>query len=185
MTKTRKGSCMRKIALILSAIIVILLAGCASALSTSYTYTVRGNTIRLVPSVSQATHYKWIITNGYQGESGWIPISDISNYILCVEPGTYSITIMGLNGSSTTKFTDSIKVQNNSDTFQITESGEETTEETETINFLDNMPEPLQSWLKDRSEWELALMVFVGAFIVLFMLHKSRKIKVTYPADKR
>lgn len=174
---------MGKVALVFALIIFIVLAGSVSALSVSYSYTVKGNTIKLTPSVSEATHYKWIIKNGYQGESGWIPVSDVCNYILCVNPGTYSITIMGLNGSSTSKFTSQIKVQNNSRTYQVTESDEEIAETTEEINFLDNVPEPFQSWLKDRAEWELAVIILAGAIIVLFLLRK-KGVKVIYPVKE-
>ncbi|GAH87077.1 unnamed protein product, partial [marine sediment metagenome] len=61
-----------------------------------FTYVVKGGMVTITPTIYGATHYKWTVVNesGVKGETTWIAIGDICNYILgFVYPTTIRVTL--------------------------------------------------------------------------------------------
>lgn len=127
---------------------------------------------------SDVTEYKWSITgkrDAYNLETGWIPYADKANHISRLETGTYFITITGRNTDTglTHSFTNEVKVT-------VTEEYVKPKKEVEEVEIgsriINSLPEPFKSFFKERSGFELAL-ILLASILILAFITRRKKIK--------
>lgn len=143
-----------------------------------YTWTSVEHKTVLIPTLNnEVDEYKWIILgkrNSYSSETEWIDYEDRRNHISMLETGTYFITLTGRNTTNglTSSFTNAVKVS-------VKEKYIEPSEEEEEIEIgsmiINNLPEPLKSFFKNRSQGEIMLII-LGLFLLMFLITKRKKV---------
>jgi len=162
---------------------ILLLLGCSSvalaAPEVSFTYSVYRGKVTLSPVVnSDVTEYRWSFIgkrNEVEFETEWIPRSDAVDHVTILEKDTYFITITGRNTDTdqTDTFTNQVYVYVKEDS----ESTKEPVEE-ESIGsrIIQSLPEPLRSFMEQRTEGELLLMILAG-ILLIGVVTRRKKIK--------
>jgi len=126
---------------------------------------------------ADVSHYRWDIHGGgdsYDFHTDWIPAVDVHDHVSVLERGTYYITLEGKNVTSglTCQFTNELTVYHGEG---VVVSDEEEVVEGVGSRIINGLPEPLRSFMLDRSEFELFLMVF-GFLFLLAIVSRRRKV---------
>lgn len=132
------------------------------------------------------THYKWSIIgkrDAYNLETGWIPYCDRGNHISMLESGTYLVTLTGRNtntGLSDT-FTNQIKVRVTEDYVEPEPLSQDTGDIGSRI--INSLPQPLKTFLQQRSQLELLLIV-IAILLFLGFLTRRKKLRRIIKVEK-
>ncbi len=142
----------------------------------SFTATSTGLKTVLTPSLSSdVTHYKWSIIgkgDAYDSETGWIARADSGEHISMLDNGGYFITITGKDSSGATRsFTNEVRVSVKAD---YVKPEEEVVEEDIGSLIINSLPEPLKSFFKARSSFELLLIVLVSILILAYVTKRKK-----------
>ena len=162
--------------------------GNESLLSGSFTYTVTGSTITTTPTITGATHYQWIIENetGTVGETGWIPIADIGDYIYGLPlGGKYRITLF-MKSDVWNEYINFSRLIDNVHKSDVGPEPVEIVEEEEVPKYRNLYTDTgIQDWVEDRNLGELALIGIMALIIFLVIYKKRPKKLVIYPIKKK
>jgi len=145
----------------------------------SFTSSSRNGKVILTPTVNNdVTHYKWETVmkgGGYESETEWINSVNLVDHISYLDSGHYFITLKGKNISSNeeTSFTNTVVVSVDEDAVS---TDEEAIKESGFSLIISNLPEPLRSYLQDRNDVELSLIV-ASCLFVLFLVSRRKKKK--------
>jgi len=155
-----------------------------SILSCSFTYTVNGGIVTLTPIVSEeATQYRWTFMDetGVKGQTSWIDIEDIGNYIQGYSyPTSVRVAISARN-------TGYYLYANYSYLITITKTSitEPTIPEEIPTPEPTNIFKDIRNWVEGRNSGELLFMVVISILIFLGVMKKKYpQKKIIYPVLK-
>jgi len=145
----------------------------------SFTSSSRESKTILTPTINaDVTDYRWSVIgrrDSFDLETGWIPRSDVGDHVSILDDGSYFVTITGRNTDTdlTSSFTNKVTVTVHED---YVEPPVEVAVGVGYSRIINSLPEPLKSFLKERSGFELLLIVF-GSLMVLGVVTRRKKIK--------
>ena len=150
-------------------------------LTCSFIYDVTGSVVTVTPTITESTHYKWIVKN--LAETEWIPIEDIHDQKF-VFPlgGKYKITLTAKDDTSSVNYTRTVTVKAS---YVEPEPPAEEVEEEEEPRVRNIFTDTgLSDWFADRNIGEFVFIGITGFFILLVVFKRRRKKLVIYPVKK-
>jgi len=151
-----------------------------------FSYNINKKVITVTPTIITFHRYKWAIKNikkGSIGETNWIQIEDINDYIYSVpDGGKYRITLTAENSSSNNSM-DCTKLITIPETVveEETEKVEEEKEQKLRNIYTDT---GISDWAEKRNIGESILIGIIGVIVLFILFRKRPKKLVIYPIKK-
>jgi len=172
-------------------LLLMIFVSSASALSCSYTYSVKGSMLTITPSISaDANYYRYSIGNGTNivSQTQWIPSEDLTPQKFGFEfASLYTVTLIVKNHATqnTNFYAESINIHKSSplETVTVEDDDEKTVEEKFNNVFKDIGP-AFMKWWNERTNNELFLLMifFIGS---VFIINKKIPRKKYYYEAKK